>query len=384
MVSNVKYNEAIVTSNKDSILNSEKWCDGIWTRIEGQERSVLDYVIVRKGDVSVFEEMKIDEDKEYTPYHMEKTEMGNRFIYSDHCMISCTARWVFNDTGNNETKMKIDPRRYEEFERELEVEKVSELITEEGFPKCYTNWIKKVKEISKKYYMKKKRRKIGKCNRILLKSRRNINRKLKGTNMNKKEVLLLKKRKQLILEHMENERTRERLNKVESTIKKVQEAGGVDSSTFWEVKKRLMGKTANEVLGVKDEQGKKQEGPEEVKEVYRKYFNKLLQTAPAVTEEEIRREEDVKLVMSSMEKLCEVTEPVRTTKEKVRDIVVKLDQKKAGDCDDWNNEIIVQGGEEIVKSLTAIINLVDEKMVIPKEWQKMCIKTTNKKGDLSS
>ena len=46
--------------------------------------------------------------------------------------------------------------------------------------------------------------------------------------------------------------------KIEQTVKEVKEGGGVDSSTFWQVKNRLTGRnTPNEVAATEDEDGKK-------------------------------------------------------------------------------------------------------------------------------
>ena len=146
--------------------------------------------------------------------------------------------------------------------------------------------------------------------------------------------------KKLIMEHMECERERQRFRKVEATIKTVKEAGGVDSSTFWEVKRQLMGNTKNEVLGIIDENGVKQEGQKEVRDVYRKYFEDLLKTTPAWTEEEKKREELVTSMVKNMERVSKTTKPDKTDKDDVKTIVRKLNPKKAGDSDKWCNEMV--------------------------------------------
>ena len=49
-------------------VNADSCCEGLWTRIEGQERSVLDYVIMFEEDMRLLGNMKIDEEKDITPY----------------------------------------------------------------------------------------------------------------------------------------------------------------------------------------------------------------------------------------------------------------------------------------------------------------------------
>ena len=76
-----------------SLLNSESCCTGTWTRIEGDEKSILDYMIVQKDELESCKEMSVDENKDYTPYHMEMTERGQRIVYTDHCMMKCDVDW---------------------------------------------------------------------------------------------------------------------------------------------------------------------------------------------------------------------------------------------------------------------------------------------------
>ena len=58
------------------LVNADACCEGLWTRIEGQERSVLDYVIMFEEDVRLLGNMKIDEEKDITPYCVENRKWG--------------------------------------------------------------------------------------------------------------------------------------------------------------------------------------------------------------------------------------------------------------------------------------------------------------------
>ena len=363
------------------LVNSESICKGTWTRIEGEEKSILDYVITRKEDCGLFHDMLIDEEKNITPYTIEQDIDGkSRVVYSDHCMIRCKTQLKVTEDPTKLTKKVFDRKRYEEFANDLANQKVSSIIDTTDLTRTYSQWSNKVMEIQEKYCtVKKPKKKQGKCNRLLIKSKNNITRELKG-KVEKEQLDTLKKRKTLIMEHLEHERMMENKRKVEVTINEVKEAGGVDSSTFWMVKKRLMGNTTNEIAAIIDEKGEKQENEDKIKEVYQLYFQKLLQTPLATSERERTREEEVEATMNSMEIISKLTKPRKSSNKEVEEVVNKLDTRKAKDSDNWSNEIIVEGGNEMVNSLVKIFNAVDESMCIPDEWKKMCIKTIDKKG----
>ena len=146
------------------------------------------------------------------------------------------------------------------------------------------------------------------------------------------------------------------------------------------MKNRLTGRPTNEVAAILDEYGVKQEDPQKIKEVYMKYFTDLLTTREAGTVEEKNREELVNNIVKNMETICKNTVPPKLNRDDVKEVVKKLDTKKAEDRDKWNNEIVVRGGEEMLKSIENVIEAVDKNMYIPENWNKMSIKTTDKKG----
>ena len=61
--------ELLKLANKLSlkILNSHKCCSGLWTRQQDDERSVLDYILIKKEDVKQVNLMKIDGERDVTP-----------------------------------------------------------------------------------------------------------------------------------------------------------------------------------------------------------------------------------------------------------------------------------------------------------------------------
>ena len=74
----------LIEDEKLKIINSTEKCKGLWTRTEGDKKSVLDYVIVSSEHEEKVEEMIIDEEKEIAFYrHAEEKGIGE-VVYSDH------------------------------------------------------------------------------------------------------------------------------------------------------------------------------------------------------------------------------------------------------------------------------------------------------------
>ena len=66
------------------IINKEKeiyW--GAWTRVQHQERSILDYLLTNRKLLSTFTEMIVDENKQHSVFKLEKSGK----TYSDHNVI---------------------------------------------------------------------------------------------------------------------------------------------------------------------------------------------------------------------------------------------------------------------------------------------------------
>ena len=62
------------------IVNADPCCEGLWTRIEGQERSVLDCAIMFEEDAGLLQNMKIDEEKDITPYYVDTGNGIHRMV----------------------------------------------------------------------------------------------------------------------------------------------------------------------------------------------------------------------------------------------------------------------------------------------------------------
>ena len=73
----------MIKKEKLTILNALDICEGLWTRTEGESRSVLDYIITDNDSVGAVKSMVIDEKKEFSPVGY----LDNKISYSDYNLL---------------------------------------------------------------------------------------------------------------------------------------------------------------------------------------------------------------------------------------------------------------------------------------------------------
>ena len=217
-------------------------------------------------------------------------------------------------------------------------------------------------------------------NRELLAAKKIVKTELKKTNQNGEMVRINKIRKDLINENIEKEHRRKQHQQVEKEIQRVKNEGGVNSTSFWELKRRIDGTNVECAHTIEDENGIIKEDKEEILEEYGKYYQKLLETTKGETKMQKEAEVIVKIVISAMEILAEGEEPEKIDDVDLKKIVQGLKNKKAKDLSLWKNEYIKGGGDEMENSLKKIMKYIDKTLEPPAEWEKMKIKSIHKKG----
>ena len=95
-------------ANKENmiILNTVKEkCKGVWTRVQGDEKSIIDYVLTDVSSAKTVKEMKIHEEKQYGLHKLDKNTAPNENIkiYSDHNSILINLDF---ETPNEEQRPK--------------------------------------------------------------------------------------------------------------------------------------------------------------------------------------------------------------------------------------------------------------------------------------
>ena len=250
----------------------------------------------------------------------------------------------------------------------------------EDIRKTYSRWNQRVVEINDLCSKRVKIKKKWKVCRKLTTAKKKITRQLKKTR-EKHLIKELKERKdhiQRLIDEQEQEKEQKRIERIVEEIKK---GGGVNRNCFWEVRRKLTGKRDETAHAMVNKEGKLCENPEEIKKIHEDWFKDLLTTKKGETEMEKQAEEIAEITWRSMKAIANNKLPRITSYEEVEKVVKELNPRKAQDQCRWKNNMMKEGGEEMIKSLVKISNQVDKQKTIPLEWQRMAIKTVHKKGD---
>ena len=257
----------LMNKYKMKFVNADRSCEGTWTRIEGQERSILDYVIMFEEDTELLINMKIDEEKDITPYYVESENGVNVRKYTDHCMIKANLNIQLQATKGKTYSMILDDDGCNRFREKLEEAKVSDLLDSGSIQEAYTIWNKKVLEIRESCCKRVKIRKNWKICRLLTKAKKRITRELKTTD-DKEKIWELKKRRDLIKQQIEEEEQNKEYTRINKIVEEIKKDGGVNSNTFWKVRRRISGKEDEKAHAMMNKEGEMCEKPEEIKKIY--------------------------------------------------------------------------------------------------------------------
>ncbi len=191
----------------------------------------------------------------------------------------------------------------------------------------------------------------------------------------------LKERRLAIMNHIEEEEQIKEYTRITRIVEEIKKGGGINGTTFWEVRSKLLKNTKEAAHAIINKKGGKCEDPKDILKVNSEWFQDLLTTEMGTTEEEKEVEELVEIQWKAMKAIADGQKPRVTTIEEVEAVVKNLDPKKAKDASSWKNNIIKEGGKEMIESLQKICNQIDSQKKIPKEWERMEILAVHKKGD---
>ena len=230
--------------------------------------------------------MEIDDSRDITPYYIEKTNGKVERKYTDHFMITTAWNMSLLAEKNRTYTMILDEKGTVKYREMLEKEKVSKLITNQDIRRTYPIWRSKVTETLERCKKKVKIQKKWKVCRKLTSAKKRISKKLKE-KLTRIQVKELKEQREIINQQIEEEEHRKECTRIYKTVEAVQKGGGVNSNVFWEVMRKLDGK----------------------------------------------REEPA---------YADSQSPRITTDEEVKDVIKKLDPKKAKDATTWKNDTIIE------------------------------------------
>ena len=135
----------MIKSNKLVLLNGLEKCEGLWTREDGDTKSVLDYIMVNQEDESAITDVVIDEEKQYAPTREEK----NKDVTSDHNTMLAEFNWLFDERERVVQRTVITKKGYGRIKAEINRRKLSKIWKEDQpFEDLYMKWNREVEIIS--------------------------------------------------------------------------------------------------------------------------------------------------------------------------------------------------------------------------------------------
>ena len=369
----------MIKSNKLTLLNAAEKCSGLWTRIEGTSRSVLDYVVTQKEDEHNFIEMRIDETKELAPTR-DDNDGGTT---SDHNTIVAKFNWLVDDERKKTIKPKkiITRKGYTRIKEEMQEVKPSRIwMKEKPFEELYDEWKGQINQIIERNSTVLKKINKRKDIKELIKAKRNLKNEAKTASPEDRYKIVGRiKMVDKAIKDKDREQHNSKINKVVSNLKS---KNGLNIPNMWEIVKKIKRKKEEPRTAVKSKDGTILEDPEQIKTRYLEHFCEILKNKPAVTEKQKKQEKLIDIAFNRIMTIADNNQTVLTTREEIEAAVSQLKKKKCKDKTGWNNEIILESGKDMIDSLLAMINKMEKERSTPKQWAEMKIKAISKPGSV--
>ena len=358
-----------------SILNSHQKCDGKWTRIQGKEKSILDYIMVHMDDEKYISRLKIDEEKEHTPGYKE----GNQITYTDHCAIIVEMQVTEANIEQHKesTKKIITERSLSKISEMTETGVLTEIARENvRLDEKYNKWMMEFSKIidSTAEVRKSKKQQTMKIVRKMNNLKRIIRRKPNWSRRKKKQQI------RNINCIIENELKEKRARTTMKMAKDIQSENQLHSGAFYEFKRKIdmkdKGETPSSMI---NSEGTEVSTREEIKEVFEKFYKNLFQHDPPTSDIERKAEIITQKVFEDIMKEAEI--PARKEQIKAETIeqsIKKCKNKGSMDYDNISNKIIKAAGKDAKDSILILFNEINNTNMGPEAWANMIIKSIYK------
>ena len=120
-------------------------CKELWTRVQGQERSILDYVLTNSKLLSTVTEMIVDENKQYSVFKYKKSGK----TYSDHIAILIKLNLITAIEKQKKNRI-ITKCGYKKYRNKLTQKQISGILKKGTIQVSYDKWSEEVQNNIKK------------------------------------------------------------------------------------------------------------------------------------------------------------------------------------------------------------------------------------------
>ena len=283
------------------------------------------------------------------------------------------------DIMNNETLAK--------FKEKTSGNTLTKIVEEKcSIKEKYKKWNRRIKKVMEECFKKKKRKK--KTRPMILEKLYKQKRRLKKERREKQNDLELEifytTQIKLLKEYIEEEESRIRRNLIYNNIRRIEENGGINSNAFWEFKRRMDKKNDKKetLTAMKNKEGNLETDIEKIKDIFKEFYVELFEpNSKNNTKEEKMSDEVQNILFKSMmvlEENVDESDVVKISREEVENAVMVLKRKQTKDSQGWSNSLLLNAGDDLIDSLTCIMNCIDEEKTIPDEWKDLIIRSISK------
>jgi hypothetical protein len=319
--------------------------------------------------------MMIDEKKQYAP-EGETT--------SDHNTMIAKFNWLIDyERGQARMPRKIITRKgYKRIAKEMNERKPSRIWKkEEPFEQVYAEWKQEIDTIVEKHSTVAKKDNKRKQIKMLIRARKNLKKEMKEASKPGERYEIIGRMK-ILDKAIQKEDQKQHSNKINKVVNKLRSRSGLNVPSMWEVVKKIKKKKEEPITAIKSKEGVVLEDPEEIKTRYLEHFKDILKNKPAETEKEKNQEKLINLAFERIMNIANNKETVLTTREEIVTAVNKLKRRKCKDKTGWNNEILLEAGDDMLDSLLLMINRMEKERWSPEQWAEMKIKAISKPGSV--
>ena len=370
--------------NEMTIVNKlNKNRQNIWTRIENNQKSIIDYALVFQENENFVDEVIIDSEKKATPYR----KVRDRSIYTDHCAIMMKINFFMSNCYEkrleNRNATIINEKGLKCFEKLTSGNKLQNIANrEEDINTKYKAWQTEIDSMIKKSFSHKKtkQKKGSKMIRKLIqykkKMKRLQTRQTKNINRTKRKI---------VDEMIKKEKEKSNSAFVQKQLNKLSINGKLKSDAFWKFKKK-MDKKKELPSAMIDENGKESCDREKILQIYKQFYMKLFEENTLEDEIEIKSNEITELAFRYIIKNGESSKIItEVPKQNIKKSLQKMKNKSTMDTNSISNKIIKRGGNDLIESLKNIFNQINKTTIPPTLWDNMEINSISKgKGDKKS
>ena len=365
-------------------------CIGAITRSratkEGDEKSIIDHVIISEDLRNDLESLKIDEENEHALNKVVKTNKGVKKTKSDHNPLISTfqLRW------NSRIKAKrIEIYNLKNVSCQEKFKKLtengtylSEVFENEDINKCTEMFLNRLTKVIKRAFNKIRIKEKPDDEEIELNTKR---KQLKHKNDEKSKSEL-----EIIEQKLAEKYSTKNYNIIKEEVANIKvEEGGLNSGHLWRLKKKLSPRCRDPPTAMMDKNGVLHTSAHEIEDIALETYQNRLRNREIKDELKHIKDYKEKLCMMRLEK-AKRNKTTPWTKEQLEVVLKRLKKNKSRDPMGMANELFSNAvaGDDLKNAVLKLMNRIKEEQIFP-EALELCnissiYKNKNNKNDFEN